>query len=156
LRKAPFATFGGRNPTDRGRNGVKWTLLVDKKGAPLLVDIFPANLHDSKTFFPMLKKMRASQSKRVIVADSAFDAESLRVLSKKKNICLQTAPNRRRKKNKGVPFSHLPYRWIVEQTFGIFSWLRGLKTCWAKTRGSALGFLKLACAFRLFKLCGWA
>ena len=28
--KAPFAKFGGKNPTDRGRNGIKKSVVIDK------------------------------------------------------------------------------------------------------------------------------
>lgn len=61
LKKAPFALFGGKNPTDRGRNGIKWALLTNKKGIPLFINIFSANLHDSKTFDPIFRSLRKSK-----------------------------------------------------------------------------------------------
>ena len=30
-KRAPFANFSGKNPTDRGKRGIKYPLLVDKK-----------------------------------------------------------------------------------------------------------------------------
>src|SRR5262249_3289075 len=38
----------GRNPTDRGKRGVKRSLLVDASGGPLAVVIAGANVHDTK------------------------------------------------------------------------------------------------------------
>ena len=38
----------GKNPTDRGKQGVKRSLLVDGKGMPIGVAVDGANRHDSK------------------------------------------------------------------------------------------------------------
>ena len=38
----------GRNPTDRGKNGTKRSLIVDEQGGPLGVAIEGANVHDTK------------------------------------------------------------------------------------------------------------
>ena len=151
-RKSPFAKFGGKNPTDRAKRGIKHLVIVDRKGAPLFVDIAPANRHDSKLLKPIINQMRKSKQARILAADSAFDVEILRSECRAKNIALIAVPNRRRKKD--VHVFQVPKRWIVEQTFGILSWYRGLKICWAKTRESALSFLQIACSLRLFKMGG--
>lgn len=38
----------GKNPTDRGKNGVKRSLVVEADGGPLGVVIAGANVHDAK------------------------------------------------------------------------------------------------------------
>jgi putative transposase len=38
----------GRNPTDRGKRGVKRSLLVEGEGGPLAIVIAGANVHDTK------------------------------------------------------------------------------------------------------------
>jgi len=38
----------GPNPTDRGKNGTKKSLLVEQEGGPLAVTIAGANVHDTK------------------------------------------------------------------------------------------------------------
>ena len=151
-RKAPFAKFGGKNPTDRAKRGIKHMVMIDRKGAPLFVDVAPANRHDAKLLKPIINQMRKSKQTRILAADSAFDVEKLRSECKTKNIALVAVPNRRRRK--GVHVFQVPHRWKVEQTFGILSWYRGLKICWAKTRESALSFLQIACSLRLFKMAG--
>jgi len=152
LKKAPFARFGGKNPTDRAKRGIKQAILVDRKGAPIFVCVAPANVHDSKLLEPVTKKMRRSKKVRIIAADSAWDSDKARALCKRKNMALIASPNRRRRKN--VHKFNVPRRWIVEQIFGILAWFRGIKTCWAKTKESALGFLQIACSLRLFKMSG--
>jgi transposase len=153
IKKAPFAKFGGNNPTDRSKKGMKVALIVDRKGAPLFLGTAPANTGDAKLYIPLVgKNMRKSKKVRIMVGDCAFDVKRLRSFSKQKNIALITPPNRRRgaKKHK----FNVPYRWIVEQAFGIFSWQRGLKICWAKTEESANAFLEIAASLRLFKMAG--
>ena len=149
-KKAPFAKFSGRNPTDRAKRGIKHAMLVDRKGAPLYVSVASANTHDSKLFKPIITKLRKVKNVRIVAADSAFDSKSLYRLSKKKNIALIASHNPRRNKRKQN--FKVPHRWIVEQTFGILAWYRGLKTCWAKTIESCLAFTQIACSIRMFQM----
>jgi transposase len=149
-KKAPFARFGGKNPTDRAKRGIKHVIIVDRKGNSIYVDVAPANTHDSKLFEPILAQIKKKKKVRIMAADSAFDVKRLYVKCKEKNIALVATPNQRRKKN--VHKFNVPHRWVVERAFGILSWLRGLKICWAKTIESSLGFLQLACSIRLFKM----
>ena len=74
-KKAPFAKFSGKNPTDRAKRGIKHAVLVDRKGAPLYVTVAPANIHDSKIFKPIISKFRKVKKTRIVTADSAFDAK---------------------------------------------------------------------------------
>lgn len=149
-KKAPFAIFGGKNPTDRGKRGIKQSILIDRKGAPLFASVAPANIHDSKLFEPIVKKLKKSKKTRIISADSAFDVKRLYQFCKQKNIALVASINPRRNKEKHK--FNAPYRWIVEQTFGILSWFRGLKICWSKTLIASNSFLQIACSIRLFKM----
>ena len=151
-KKAPFAKFGGKNPTDRAKRGIKQAVLVDRKGAPLFVHVAPANTHDSRLFDPVLRNLRSSKNIRIITADSAFDVKRLYENCKEKSICLLASPHSRRRKN--VHKFAVPHRWVVERTFGILSWFRGIKTVWAKTQEASLAFLQIACSVRLFKMAG--
>lgn len=98
-RKAPFAKFGGKNPTDRAKRGIKHVVMVDRKGAPLFVDVAPANRHDAKLLKSITNQMRKSKQIRILAADSAFDVEKLRSEYKAKNIALVAVPNGGRRKD---------------------------------------------------------
>ena len=150
--KAPFANFSGKNPTDRGKRGIKHSILVDRKGAPLFASVGPANQYDSKTFIPVVKNLRKSKKTRIIAGDSAFDVQELRAYCKEKNIALIASPNPRRKKDKHT--FNVPHRYVAEQNFGCLVWFRNIKICWNKTIQSATAFLELACSLRLFKMAG--
>ena len=146
-KKAPFAKFGGKNPTDRAKRGIKQVLVVDRKGAPVCANVAAANIHDSKLYEPILDQFEKSEIISIMAADSAFDVKCLYKKNKEKNIALIASPNPRRKK--GVHKFKVVHRWIIEQSLGHLSWFRGLKICWAKTLESSLGFLQLACSIRL-------
>jgi transposase len=150
LKKAPFAECGGKNPTDRAKRGIKHVIIVDRKGAPIFVDVASANKHDSKLMDNVLNQMRRSKKIRILTADSAFDVSKLREKCKSMNVALIAAVNPRRK-----PDQHRfspACRWIVERTFGWLAWYRGLKVCWAKTYEAQLAFLQIACTVRLFQM----
>jgi len=100
IKKAPFTRFGGKNPTDCGKRGIKQSLIVDRKGEPLFIGVTPANKHDSKIFESALSKMKKSKQVRIMAADRSFDENLLRSIAKRKNIALIPSPNKHRNKEK--------------------------------------------------------
>src|SRR5690606_33800864 len=97
-RKSPRLKNSGKCPTDRGKRGIKIALMVDRKGKPLFVDVVPANQHDSKTLLPVINQIQTTHT-TILAADSAFDANNLRQICRKKNIILLASTNKRRNKN---------------------------------------------------------
>lgn len=152
-RKSPLAKWGGKNPTDRARNGIKVHLLVDWNGAPLRSIFGPSNQHDSKMFEKLIDAMHEwlpPSESTIIAADSAYDVRKLHVSAKKKGYILLASTNKRRDKNKQI--YHPRGRWIIERTFGWINWCRGLKTCWSKHQFSYAGLFTFACSIQLFEM----
>jgi len=152
--KAPLALFGGKNATDRSKNGIKKSLVIDYKRIIFSVLIDSANRHDSKFFMRHVDQIKkyVGLNPKVIMADSAYDVKKLRKYSTKHNLALLAATNTRRDKNK-VKF--IPKgRWRIEQIFGIQNWNRGIKFCWTKTAESFLAYCKFISAVHNFKLIG--
>lgn len=57
--KAPCGGPGtGKNPTDRGKSGLKWSLAVDRNGIPIAAVIDAANRHDTVLLDPTLQAVR--------------------------------------------------------------------------------------------------
>lgn len=151
--KAPLANFGGHNPTDRCKNGVKKGIVIDMKGIILSILIDSANRHDSKLLMPHIKHLENFlDNPKVMTADSAWDIESLRKELAKHNIALHAATNVRRNKEKRkiTPGG----RWKIEQIFGIQQWNRGIKFCWTKTKESYLALCQFVSSIHNFKLAG--
>jgi putative transposase len=62
MTKAPLGgKKTGRNPTDRGKNGVKRSLLTEGHGVPIGLAIDGANRHDMKMVRPTLESMVAER-----------------------------------------------------------------------------------------------
>jgi putative transposase len=151
--KAPFALFGGKNPTDRRKNGVKRGIVIDMNQIVLSVLVEAANRHDCKLMIGHIKHIEPYLDKpKVMVADSAWDSEYLRKELAKKNIALHASTNSRRNKNKRKIKSG--GRWRIEQVFGMQQWNRGMKTCWTKTKEAYLALCQLAAALHNFKRAG--
>ena len=151
--KAPFAKFGGKNPTDRRKNGVKKGLIIDINKIILSVIIDSASTHDSKLLMPHIKNIeKFLQQPKVMATDSAWDSKKLRKILATQNIALHASTNVRRDKNKRKIV--VGGRWRIEQVFGIQQWNRSIKFCWAKTKSSFLALVQFVSAIHNFKLAG--
>jgi len=153
--KAPFARNGGRNPTDRGKRGMKRSIIVDWYGAPVACEVGAANKHDVRLFRATAQKIFNSKNNlgeiRILAADSAFDSKQLREFCQKNETVLFAAKNPRKTGKRPNSPGH---RWVVERTFGWMSWYRGLKTCWSKKSENFLASTCFAAAIQLFKMGG--
>jgi hypothetical protein len=151
--KAPLARFGGKNPTDRAKNGIKKGIVTDWNRIILSVLVDAANTHDSKLLIPHLPQIERFVDKpKVMSTDSAWDAKHLRDKLAKANLALFASTNTRRDKTKKV--LRPGGRWRIEQVFGIQQWNRGIKTCWTKTKESFLALCQLSSSIHNFKLAG--
>jgi transposase len=150
--KAPYAKYSGKNPTDRGKRGIKKNLAIDSRGAPLAVGVGPANQHDSQTLLEILSLVKSTQraTLSIVAADSAYDSDKLRKSALKEGFLLHASTNKRR--NKDCPVVKPKGRWQVEP---VHSWLnnfRSIKICYTKHKETFLGFLQIAAAAQLFKM----
>lgn len=151
--KAPLAKFSGKNPTDRGKKGIKKGLAIDMNQIILSILIDAANTHDSQLLMPHIESLKKFVDKpKVLVTDSACDVEQLRKDCAKENIALHASTNVRRNKKKRKIKSG--GRWRIEQVFGIQQWNRGIKFCWTKTKESFLALCQFISAIHNFKLAG--
>lgn len=124
--KAPCGGEGtGPNPTDRGKRGIKWSLLTDRAGYPIASVIDGANRHDTVLFGPTM--MCAAERGLIedidtLHLDRGYDNGPVRELCEKLGIddlvCAKKRPPGTAKgTKKRVP---LGLRWPVERTN---SWL---------------------------------
>lgn len=106
----------GRNPTDRGRNASKLSVIVDDNGVVFSLDFHEANKNDCTLLGNVLDKfiIKTKTKKVKFYADKAYDTKNCREQIEKyryKN-CVS---------RKGFNESHKEkYRYIVEHSF---SWL---------------------------------
>ena len=74
----------GRNPTDRGKQGVKRSLMTDANGLPLSLVVAAANTHDIKRVADTpdaLQTGRPGQKLRLCLDKGHYDAGWLKAIS---------------------------------------------------------------------------
>ena len=59
----------GRNPTDRGKAGVKRSILVEADGGPLAAVVAAANVHDTKLLAATLDALLWYRRRRRLAGD---------------------------------------------------------------------------------------
>lgn len=84
----------GKNPTDRGRNATKISIITNKCGIPISYYIDKASVHDSKLFEKTIKKAILKSKKRVtLLADKGYSSMKNKKIAKKYNTNL-ICPNK--------------------------------------------------------------
>jgi putative transposase len=147
----------GKNPTDRGKQGVKKSLLTEADGGPLGIVITGANVHDSQVLAATLeaivveRPLPTKEQPQHLCLDKAFDNPTVEAVLKQTNY---TPHVRRIGEEKGDPEggkTHPARRWVVERTWAWLSRWRGILIRWEKKANNYLAILKLACALLWFR-----
>jgi transposase len=118
----------GPNPTDRGKRGSKYHLLVDRSGEPLNIAVSGANRHDSMLLEPLLETMpaikvggrgRPRRRPLKLHGDKGYDNRRVRAYLRRRGITARIA-------RIGVESSQRlgRHRWVAERTIG---WLLAFK-----------------------------
>jgi transposase len=114
ITKAPCGgEKAGRSPVDRGKGGIKRSVVVDGRGIPLGSVTAPANRHDSPLLAPTID---AARSLGVVIEDASvhlnrgYDSELTRTRLPERELVAQIS-----KKGRPTPLN-ATRRWIVERT----------------------------------------
>jgi IS5 family transposase len=139
----------GKNPTDKGKQGSKRHIVVDRGGIPLAVSHSAANTHDSKVLeeavdaIEPIKRPRGRPRKRPkkLHADKAYDFPRCREALRKRSITPRIA-------RRGIESSEKlgRYRWVVERTLSWLNRFRRLKVRYERRDDIHQVFLDLGCA----------
>ena len=141
----------GPIPTDRAKNGVKRSILVEAGGGPLSVVVAGANVHDTKLLAATLEAVVVEQAKPIdkapqyLCLDKGYDNPTgeeavarhgytphLRQIGEER--LAQTRKKR-----------YPARRWVVERTLAWLSKCRAILVRYDKKARNYLGMLKLAC-----------
>jgi transposase len=114
ITKAPCGgEKAGKSPVDRGKRGLKRSMMVDAQGIPLGVVAAPANRHDSPLLAPTLEAVEASTGlpeRASVHLDRAYDSEPTKELLKGRGLAGVIC-----EKGKPAPLQATK-RWVVERT----------------------------------------
>jgi len=144
LAKAPSGgEVAGRSPVDRGKQGLKRSIVTDGSGIPLHVVSAGANRHDAPLLGPTLAGLHTLDrlpDEVTVHLDRGYDGGPTRAL-------LETLGFHGAIARKGVPMPiQAGSRWVVERTH---SWMNGygkLRRCTEKLRAAVDFYLFLAAA----------
>jgi transposase len=142
----------GPNPTDRGKAGSKYHVLVDRQGVPLAVQLTAANVHDSKMVEPLVDAVapirrpigqpgRPRKRPAKLHGDKGYDYPEKRRALRRRGITPRIA-------RRGVESSERlgRQRWVVERSQAWLVAFRKLATRYDRQAATVLAFLHLACA----------
>jgi transposase len=114
ITKAPCGgEKAGRNPTDRGKQGIKRSTVVDAKGIPLGAVVAPANRHDSPLLeetLDTLEVLGELPEQMSVHLDRGYDSRTTREKLKGRSLLAVIS-----EKCKPAPLQATK-RWVVERT----------------------------------------
>jgi transposase len=148
--KAPLALESvGRNPTDRGKNGSKRSLLVDERGVPLSIVLSGANTHDVKLLAATLdgivvKRPGEGSPRQNLCLDAGYVGEPAKREVEERGYVPHVRPRGEEIADKDKNPEFKARRWVVEVCHSWFNRFRKLLVRYEKMERSYLGLLMLA------------
>src|SRR5215204_5559700 len=140
----------GPNPTDRGKKGVKRSLLVEASGGPLSVVIAGANVPDFKLLEATLEAMvverpePTEEAPQHLCLDKGYDKQPAREVVERHDYQAHIRHIGEEKDLEGNKRYPAP-RWVVERTLGWLSKCRSILVRYEKKAANYLGLIKVAC-----------
>jgi transposase len=149
----------GKNPTDRGKRGVKRSVLTDGRGVPLAVAIDGANVHDQKlvtaTFrsLPIRRPKPRPRKRQHLCADKGYDARTVRRVARRRGYEVHIP-----RKGEDAQVRHRrcgrARRWVVERAHSWTNRARRLLIRWEKQAANYLAFVHLQFAITAWRTAG--
>lgn len=144
----------GKNPTDRGKQGTKRHLVVDRQGIPLAILLTAANVNETTMLESTLdaidpiRRPRGRPRKRPdkLHADKGYESKKNRAALRRRGIAPRIA-------RKGVESKQRlgRHRWVVERTHSWLNRFRRLKVRYERRADIHEAFLKIGCALICWK-----
>ena len=143
----------GANPTDRGKNGVKRSILVEAAGGPLAVVLAGANVRDDKLLAATLDAIVLKRPSSVeegapqqhLCLDKGYDNEPAREVIKERDYVAHIRRIGEEKLDETGEKRYPARRWVVERTLGWLSKCRAILVRYEKKAANYLGLIKVAC-----------
>ena len=150
----------GPNPTDRGKSGVKRSVLTEAKGVPVGLAVDGANRHDMKLFratveaIPVERPAPTPEQPQGLCLDKGYDFNEVRHTVQEFGF---TAHIRSRGEEAQAIKREAGFkarRWVVERTHSWMNRFRRILTRWDKSPDNYIAFLHFACALIAFRAAG--
>src|SRR5579859_5952867 len=156
-RSAPLGKDAtGPNPTDRGKQGAKRSILTDGAGIPLAITVDGANRHDVKLLCATLdgvviaRPEPTQEQPQHLCLEAAYVGASVAQEVEERHYVPHIRSRGQEKENKTLISGYRARRWVVERTHSWINRSRRLLVRWEKKAENYLAFLHLACVQLIF------
>jgi putative transposase len=149
----------GKNPTDRGKVGVKRSVLIDGRGVPLAAAVDGANVHDQTLLaatlnsIPVERPESTPNSPQNLCLDKGYAGEPVEREVRRRGYTPHI-PAKSNQSPKPKRRSGKARRWKVERTHSWINRARRLLVRWEKKVVNYLGFLHLQFAIVALRTAG--
>jgi transposase len=161
MTKAPLGgEKTGPNPTDRGKSGVKRSVLTEGHGVPIAVEIEGANRHDMKLTRSTLSgivvdRPAPTEAKpQGMCLDKGYDYQEVRDILHDFGFTAHIRPRGEEAKAIKREAGFKARRWVVERAHSWMNRFRRLLIRWDKKPANYLAFLHFACGLIAFRAAG--
>jgi putative transposase len=151
----------GKNPTDRGKQGTKRSLLTQGGGVPIGVVVEGSNRNDFKLLRETIESIAIERPKPMaereqgMCLDKGYDYDEVREILVEFGF---TAHIRARGEEAQEAIKreagYKARRWVVERTHSWMNRFRAILIRWEKKAANFLALLHLSCAYITFKQAG--
>lgn len=161
MTKAPLGgERTGRNPTDRGKSGVKRSVLTEGHGVPVGLAVDGANRHDMKLVRETIQSIVVERPQPTddkpqgVCLDKGYDFTEVRATLAEFSFTAHIKARGDEAREMREEAVKRARRWVVERTHSWMNRFRRLLIRWDKKSENYLGFLHFACALIAFRAAG--
>lgn len=161
MTKAPLGgEKTGPNPTDRGKGGVKRSLLTEGHGVPLGLVVAGANRHDMKLVRPTLESLVVARPEPTtdqpqgLCLDKGYDYDEVRDILREFGFTAHIRARGEEAKAIQREAGFKARRWVVERSHSWLNRFRRILIRWDKKPEHYLAFLHFACALIALRAAG--
>jgi transposase len=150
----------GANPTDRGKQGVKRSLLTEAAGIPLALAIEGANRHDMKLVRSTLegimvaRPLPTASMPQGLCLDKGYDFDEVRSIVREFGFTAHIRARGEEAKAIKEEAGFKARRWVVERTHSWMNRFRRILVRWEKLPETFIAMLHLACGIITWRASG--
>ena len=150
----------GPNPTDRGKSGVKRSVLTEASGVPVGLAVDGANRHDMKLFratvdsVPVQRPAPTPEQPQGLCLDKGYDFDEVRHTVQEFGFTAHMLSRGQEAQAIKREAGFKARRWVVERTHSWMNRFRHILIRWDKSANNYIAFLHFACALIAFRAAG--
>jgi transposase len=161
MTKAPLGgEWTGRNPTDRGKLGVKRSLLTEANGIPVGLTVEGANRHDKRLVeatlesIPVDRPEPTEEHPQGMCLDRGYDYDDTRASVEEFGFTAHVRARGEEARAIKQEAGSKARRWVVERTHSWMNRFRRILIRWEKKVENYFGLLHFVCAWITYRAAG--